>query len=363
MSYPQKEKATDILRNCESAMERAQEIQNNLASTSFSCSRLMLRSHVSGGFWLGLPREFCKKHLPKNNTDMVLVDEDEKEYPTVYKADRNALSGGWKRFAKTKNLVENDVCVFELVKQWKIKVHIVRASEFESTPMEEVNAARFEPTETAGIKEDSNDKLTLAAIKMKKKRRLNDDNESLTLSEPRVNFKDVKCFDSFKIEFHGVNLDSKIPAHLRKKYYELCKSQENFLHKNLNKGLNINLAARVISETIEIADAIRAAKLGKDTSDLKGYDKTLEMYQFLGMKVGFLRARIDKLMGVSRELKDFVTSLRNKLKDEEDKFNAVKAEITGTAKSIKRLVDEIRELEAKNDKSGVGFADVAGAPW
>ncbi|KAL3635416.1 hypothetical protein CASFOL_019963 [Castilleja foliolosa] len=287
-------------------MERAHEIQNNLPSTSFSCSRLMLKSHVSGGFWL-----------------VVLVDENEIEYPTVYKADRNALSGGWKGFAETEELVENDVCVFELEK------NNGRLSEFESTPMEEVNAARFEPKQS------------------------------------RVHFKDVKCFDSFKIEFHGENLDSKIPARLTKKYYELCKSQENFLHEKLNKGLDNNLAAKIISETTKIADAIRASKLGSDTINLEGYDKTLERYEYLGMKVGFLRARIDKLMGISRELKDVVVSLRNKLKDEEDKYNAVNAKITGVAKSIKKLVDEIRELEAKNEKSGGGFTDVdvAGAPW
>ncbi|KAL3635407.1 hypothetical protein CASFOL_019954 [Castilleja foliolosa] len=280
-------------------MERAHEIQNNLPSTSFSCSRFMLKSHVSGGFWLVRTTEgISKKHLPKNNTEVVLVDENEIEYPTVY------------------------------------KVHIVRAaSEFESTPMEEVNAARFEPTET----EDNNNELSLA------------------LSESRVHFKDVKCFDSFKIEFHGKNLDSKIPARLTKKYYELCKSQENFLHEKLNKCLDNNLAARIISETTKIADSIRASKLGSDTINLEGYEKTLERYEYLGMKVGFLRARIDKLMGVSRELKDVVVSLRNKLKDDEDKYNAVKAEITGVAKSIKKLVDEIREFEAKNERSGVGL--------
>ncbi|KAL3635406.1 hypothetical protein CASFOL_019953 [Castilleja foliolosa] len=293
------------------------------------------------------PRDYrgnyiCKKHMPKNNTEVALMDENEIEYPTDYKADRNALSGGWKGFAETKELVENDVCVFELEKNnGRLRVHIVRAaSEFESTPMEEVNAARFEPTET-----DNNNELSLA------------------LSESRVHFKDVKCFDSFKIEFHGKNLDSKISAHLRKKYYELCKSRENFFHEKLNKGLDNNLAAKIISETTKIADSIRASKLGSDTINLEGYDKTLERYEYLGMKVGFLRARIDKLMGVSRELKDVVVSLRNKLKDEEDKYNAVKAEITGVAKSIRKLVDEIRELEAKNEKSGGGFTDVAGAPW
>ncbi|KAL3635539.1 hypothetical protein CASFOL_020086 [Castilleja foliolosa] len=228
---------------------------------------------------------------------------------------------------------------------------------------------RDEPTETvmmaARINEEDNDKLTLADLKTKKKRRLNDNNELslITLSESRVHFKDVKCFDSFKIEFDCQNLDTKIPDHLRKKYYELCKSQENFLHENLNKGLDNNLAARIISETTKIADAIRAAKLKSDTRDLEGYDKTLERYEYLGMKVGFLRARIDELMGVSRELKDVVTSLRKKLKDEEDKYNAVKAEITGVANSIKKLVDEIRELEVQNEKSGGGFTDVAGAPW
>ncbi|GFP85681.1 B3 domain-containing protein os01g0234100 [Phtheirospermum japonicum] len=197
---------------------------------------------------------------------------------------------------------------------------------------------------------------SLFSIK-KRKRILNDNNELL------VDFKDVKRFDNFKIQVHGLTLDSEIPARLRRKYYELCKSQKNFLHKNLRKGLNSKLAARVIRVTTKIADAIRAAKLSTNTIQLEGYDKTLKEYEDLGMAVGFLRTRIDKLMGLSRDLQDVVKSLRNELSDAEDKYRVVKAEITGAAMLIKKIVDEICELEAKNEKPGVGFTDVAGAPW
>ncbi|GFQ01864.1 B3 domain-containing protein os01g0234100 [Phtheirospermum japonicum] len=198
----------------------------------------------------------------------------------------------------------------------------------------------------------------------KRKRRLNDNNElGLTFSESFVHFKDVKCFDNFEIQVHGLTLDLEIPARLRRKYYELCKSQKNFLHKNLRKGLNRKLAARVISKTIKIADAIRAAKLSTNTSHLEGYDKTLKEYEEKGMAVGFLRARIDKLTGLSRELQDVVKSLRNELRDAEDKYRVVKAELTGAAMSIRKIVDEILGLEAKNEKPGVRFTDIAGVPW
>ncbi|GFQ01865.1 B3 domain-containing protein os06g0194400 [Phtheirospermum japonicum] len=55
-------------------------------------------------------------------TEVVLEDENEIEHPTNYLANRNALSGGWKAFAIAHKLVEEDVCVFELVNQCNFKV-------------------------------------------------------------------------------------------------------------------------------------------------------------------------------------------------------------------------------------------------
>ncbi|GFP87285.1 B3 domain-containing protein os06g0194400 [Phtheirospermum japonicum] len=76
----------------------------------------MLRSHVSGPFWLGLPKRFCVNHFRKRDEKVVLVDENEIEHDTKYLYEnRNGLSGGWRGFAISHKLAENDVLVFELI--------------------------------------------------------------------------------------------------------------------------------------------------------------------------------------------------------------------------------------------------------
>ncbi|KAL6514589.1 hypothetical protein OROGR_020168 [Orobanche gracilis] len=85
--YLPKEKPIDDLYTCDgvstSAMERAQEIEANLAIKFPSFVKNLLKSHVTGGFWLGLPRQFCVAHLPKHDETIVLVGENEEEYITT----------------------------------------------------------------------------------------------------------------------------------------------------------------------------------------------------------------------------------------------------------------------------------------
>lgn len=65
--------------------------------------------------------------------------------------------------------------------------------------------------------------------------------------------------------------------------------------------LNSKLAAGMISETINIADAIRAAKVSTSLHHLESPDKNLKAFEGLGLEVGFLRARLYELVSLSRE--------------------------------------------------------------
>ncbi|XWS39964.1 hypothetical protein CRYUN_Cryun18bG0099500 [Craigia yunnanensis] len=85
--------------------------------------------------------------------------------------------------------------------------------------------------------------------------------DRIRLSESIVDFKEVKNFEDFSILVNGLIIDSDLSKYLQTKYYELCSSQKSFLHENHLEGLNCKLVAGVIAETINIADAIRAAKL------------------------------------------------------------------------------------------------------
>ncbi|KAK4401638.1 B3 domain-containing protein [Sesamum angolense] len=79
-----------------SVMERAEEIQANLAAQFPSFVKPMIRSNVTGGFWLSLPKLFCKLHLPSCDIKITLVDESNKEYYTKYLPERRdlVLDGG-----------------------------------------------------------------------------------------------------------------------------------------------------------------------------------------------------------------------------------------------------------------------------
>lgn len=106
-------------------------MQSGLDPSFPSFIKPMLQSHVTGGFWLGLPVQFCKLHLPKLDGTVILVDEAEEESPTKYLALKTGLSGGWRGFAIDHELVDGDALIFQLIEHTKFKVYIVRVNENE----------------------------------------------------------------------------------------------------------------------------------------------------------------------------------------------------------------------------------------
>ncbi|CAE6224702.1 unnamed protein product [Arabidopsis arenosa] len=110
----------------EETISRAEKVQDELESGYPSFVKSMLQSHVSGGFWLGLPVQFCRSHLGKQDGVITLIDEEGEEYETIYLARKNGLSGGWMGFAIAHNLSYGDTLVFELVRRTAFKVYITR---------------------------------------------------------------------------------------------------------------------------------------------------------------------------------------------------------------------------------------------
>ncbi|KAG8364268.1 hypothetical protein BUALT_Bualt19G0110600 [Buddleja alternifolia] len=371
-------------------VERAQEVQANLSPQFPNFSKLMLKSHVSGGFWLGLPRQFCHAHLPKHDEMVVLVDENEQEYDTKYLAEKNGLSGGWRGFSIAHKLLDGDVLIFQLIEPHKFKIYIVRARGLKEVDgamgllnldfhTEPIHAVKTEDHLEGNAKNsDIPSQKYLEPVSNHQEKNMGrlisnngpatnqscgeSDNfspgivDGIRFSESLVSFKDVKSFEDFNIHVDGLILDSEIPTHLRKKYYELCCSQNIFLHENLIAGLNSKLAAGIISETINIADAIRASKHNTGLNHLESWDKTLKAFEDLGMAVGFLRARIHKLVNLSRELQDIMELTRNERAEAENKLRALKA-------LIKSLDEQIDALNVKNEELGFVFKVIASDPW
>ncbi|KAH9615338.1 hypothetical protein KSS87_013447 [Heliosperma pusillum] len=115
-------------------IDEAEKLDVKLKEEGFpTLVRPMLPSHTSGGFWLGLPIEFCRSSLPRNDGMVTLVDEEGEEFQTVYLARKKGLSGGWKGFAQIHDLVDGDAVIFQVIKPSVLKVYILRASGLESS--------------------------------------------------------------------------------------------------------------------------------------------------------------------------------------------------------------------------------------
>ncbi|XAR72891.1 hypothetical protein NMG60_11019679 [Bertholletia excelsa] len=117
----------------EYAIERAEKLLSDLEPDFPSFVKPMLQSHVTGGFWLGLPVQFCHKNLPKEDEFMTLLDEDGNESSTKYLAQKTGLSGGWRGFAIDHELVDGDALIFQLIQPRKFKVHIIRVNQVDES--------------------------------------------------------------------------------------------------------------------------------------------------------------------------------------------------------------------------------------
>ncbi|CAK9176995.1 unnamed protein product [Ilex paraguariensis] len=117
----------------EYATKKAEELESSLEADYPTFVKPMLQSHVTGGFWLGLPSHFSKRNLPRRDDTVSLVDEQGDEYQTVYLARKTGLSGGWKRFAVEHELVDGDALVFQLIRPTVFKVYIIRVNTFEDS--------------------------------------------------------------------------------------------------------------------------------------------------------------------------------------------------------------------------------------
>ncbi|PWA41971.1 B3 DNA binding domain-containing protein [Artemisia annua] len=328
-------------RSQSSAIERANEVQASLPSELPSFVKLMLPSHVSGGFWLGLPKSFCDAHLPKDDVTVALVDKDDQEFNTKYLDRKTGLSGGWKAFSIAHKLLAGDVLVFQLIEHWKMKVYIVRAS-----GLNEIDGAlgllNLVPCDMNGYSPVS---------------------EGLRFSQSVIEFKDIKGLDDFSIVVDNLVIDSEIPKHFQIKYYDLCRSQNMYLHENLLKGLNVKLAVGIILETVTIADAIRACKVTITRDDIATWDKTLKAFEEVGMKVGFLRARISRLMGLLFESNELLEAKRTEQMKAEEEMRVIKEKLCRVREAIKNLDVEMETLKLKGQKFEPVFHKEANAPW
>ncbi|XVE66863.1 hypothetical protein DITRI_Ditri08aG0114200 [Diplodiscus trichospermus] len=379
-----------------------QEVQANLAARFPSCMKTMVRSNVRHGFWLHLPMPFCKLHMPKNDTTFILEDESGEEYKTTYIAERTALSAGWEAFSADHKLVEGDVLVLHLVSSSKFKVYIVRAFksnkvdggfgslnvDVHAKPIRSIHMKRRKRTSNkkakcleilpVNIPHDSveNNSLMILDINNESLEDKHDSDykdpspgyfDSIRCLASIVDFKEIKSIDSFTIIVNGSRIDSELSEYHRTKYYELCCSQNSFLHDHILKSISNKLAAEIITQTISIAEAIKACKLSTSQEDYVLWDKTLQGFELLGMNFGFLRARLNRLMTLALELQEAMESERYRVSLEQDHMKEEKKSLEQKLVKLKetmhRLDSEIETLKPNAEKHELMFHEEVNAAW
>ncbi|KAJ6919574.1 hypothetical protein NC651_013504 [Populus alba x Populus x berolinensis] len=405
------ERSTTVGDGKSSAMIRAEEVQSNLEPAFPSFVKSLVRSHVASCFWMGLPGTFCRAHLPSVDTTVTLQDECGKEFKMKYIAYKTGLSAGWRQFCVAHQLFEGDALVFQLTGSCTLKVYIIRAND-----LTEVDGALCLLNLDAQIKQNVAGKLVnvsvlqflTAACKSSKRKRPrslpqavvqkknkksvqlrlsvpqagqpaeqseNDSEEvgsevleGFKLSLPTVHFKDIKSFEDFNILVDGLVLDSELSEDIRKKYYKLCCNQNAFLHDNLIKGVNFKLIAGIISETVNIADAMRACTLTTSRDKFATWDKALKASELFGMNVGFLRARLSRLLSLAFD-SEGATKTRRYLEARfervltEDEIKSHEAKLVELKEAYERYGANVERLKSKAEGYDLKFQEQVLAPW
>ncbi|PRQ23146.1 putative transcription factor B3-Domain family [Rosa chinensis] len=283
--------------------------------------KAMQPSNVASGFLLALPKQFCHSHLPSHDATIILQDESGEKYRTkfIVQKDKSILSSGWRRFCFANKLVVGDVLVFHLVRPLKFKVYIMGTHSLaeveeafsllkfgsctKQTAFEEIRPMPL-PKDVCQVHIGEKTSLTLDSNAALIDEEYNEEFgfnilEDVGLSIPATDFGDVENTKDFTILVNGVSINSCLSEEIRNRYYDLCCSQRSFLHNHLLKSINGKLAAEIITETINIANAIRACRLSTPHGAYVLWEKTLDAFEILGMNVGFLHARLKQLLSLS----------------------------------------------------------------
>ncbi|XP_019158472.1 PREDICTED: B3 domain-containing protein Os01g0234100-like [Ipomoea nil] len=366
------------------AMRRARELQANLSPQFPSVVvKFLLHSHTTRG----LPKDFCTSHLPNHDTAIILVDENGRETESKYLIEKHGLSGGWRGFPLQHNLVPGDVVVFQLIQPLKLKLYVVRINDSANIAgaISLLDLSHYaQPIATEGLLlegydveenvlriEDAADQLTRIQHESDNLEREVSTSDNLLSGSDRdnnplqpmnvVEFSQVKNFEDFNVVVNNLNIDSEISEDTRLKYYELCRSRNAYLHELEEPGLNYTLIAGAITETVKIADGIKAATLATGRDVLEVWDRTLIGVGHFSMEVGFLRGRINELIRLC-EGAEIVAGKEKEKAIAEAKMKDLLYKVSKVSGVIKILEEEI-QAHSGGERVEEVFKNVASADW
>lgn len=187
-------------------------------------------------------------------------------------------------------------------------------------------------------------------------------------SQLAVSFGDIKNFEDFSIVINGQCIDSDIPEHIRRKYYELCCSKNTFLHYWLLPGLCCELVVGMIFELVNIADAIRTCKLTTTIKEFEKWDKSLRSFELLGMKTGFLHTHVQRLQSLAfgSEGASDTKRYREAKADQsrtEDEIRSLELMLAVLKESSEKYSADAESLKSKAESHELKFQEEVDAPW
>lgn len=217
-----------------------------------------------------------------------------------------------------------------------------------------INMSRFSPKARPSAEQSENDSEEALSEVMEKYKMLE--------------FKDVKGFGNFCIIVDGMAIDSELSTEVRNKYYRLCCSQHGFLHDNLIKGMNCKLIAGIISETVNIADAIKVSVMCTPRVEFANWDKTLLGFEHLGMNVEFLRFRLRRLVSIAYEKGDSLETkkymaCRNEYSRADDEIMNMEAKLEELKGACNNFGAYLESLKYKAESYHIKFQKEVAAPW
>lgn len=175
-------------------------------------------------------------------------------------------------------------------------------------------------------------------------------------------FEEAKSTGNFMILANGKAIDSELSETQRTKYYKLCMTQNSYLHCNILKSISPILAAEMISETVNIAATIRACEISTSQEEYLVWDKTLEGFELLGMRVGFLRTRLGRLRELASEFQK-CRSAETQKDTAEQEMRTISQELSELKELRSKLDSEIEALKASIGRHERVFQQEASAPW
>lgn len=114
----------------------AERTARSFASSFPNFVKVMKRFNISGSYTLNIPYQFAMEHLPKCKLKVLLRNLEGgcwtvNSIPNTKVQTSHTFCGGWLSFVRDNDIDVGDICIFELVHKFELRVQILRVQKEE----------------------------------------------------------------------------------------------------------------------------------------------------------------------------------------------------------------------------------------